>query len=609
MKAKTWKSAKELLDYLNTTYAKIHTTYEDYFWLVAMGDKTLNAKKDTALNAREIFRNDAFLSQQVREYFLKSTETTKVRLGYWKDFFALYQVPEAAKPLKEKINKLETRIESIRSKRKEGYIDPVSGKFIKASINKIRTMIATHDSEQVRRACFDAVQSLATTVLTEYVELVRLRNQYAQVLGYEDFYAYKLAIEEGMKKKDLFPLLDSVYEKTKYGFDSVRALEKKEKPGLRKPWNFSFMFSGSFAKEEDPFFPFEEALTRWGASFNAMGINMKKGAIVLDLLDREGKYNNGFCHWPENVYYINNIRKPGRAQFTCNVVLGVPGQAHQGMVTLFHEGGHAAHLLNEDMADVCIDTEYPPMSTAWAETQSQFLDEVFDSIEWKSRYAKTSNGESYPFEIFERKLRALDAIRPLDAMGYLRVPLFEKMIYEEKNLTTEKVLLFARKITKKCFDFSLDSITILEVPHLYSWETACSYQNYFLAILALTQWRECFYKKYGYIVDNPHVGKEMEKVWKLGASKTFPEFVKLATGTKLSSSAYIKGITRPIKASLKIAKERIETLQKKPHFTKRIDLNTSITMMHGNQKIADNKKGFGAMAETYATWLKTQYKK
>ncbi len=603
---KTFGSAKELLNYLNTTYAKLHTTYEDYFWLSYMGDHSYNEKKDIALKKRDEFRNNEALYEQVKTWLQKSKGESKGRLSDWQRFFSLYQVPSEGKDLKAKIAELETKIEKNRSSRKEGYIDPKSKKFVAASVNKMRSMITTEESEVIRKACFDAVQVIAAENVSDYIELVLLRNAFAKTLGYEDFFAYKLAIEEKMTKKELFSLFDTLYEKTKYGFKNIRALEKN-KPGLRKPWNFSYMMAGSFTKEENPYFPFEEALVRWGRSFAAMGIDYKGGKLVLDLLDRKGKYNNGFCHWPDLVSYKDGKKIPGRSQFTCNVVLDIPGQSNVGMVTLFHEGGHAAHMLSSEMKDVCVNHEYAPMSTAWAETQSMFLDTVFSSIEWTSRYAITAEGAPYPIELYERKLKAVEAMQPLDPMGILRVPAFEKMIYEEKTLTKEKVLAFAKKVGKKYFDFNGDTLMVLEVPHIYSWESSCSYQGYLLAELALAQWRACFYKKYGYIVDNPAIGKEMQKVWKYGGSKTFPEFVKLATGKKLSPDSYIKSITRSVPQTMKLAKDRIETLSKKAPYKKVINLNASIKMVHGKQTIADNKKSFEDMAEKYAKWLKTQY--
>jgi hypothetical protein len=600
-----WNNGKELLDYLNISYAKIHTTFEDYFWTSFMGDHSVNDKKELASKARNEFRAHEGLKNAVEEYLIQSTGTTKDRLKRWQYFFSLYQVPAKARALKEKISVLETTIEKKRTVRKQGYVDPITKKFIKAPINAIRALIVTSENEKMRRACFEAVNTLALDNIDSYIKLVNLRNEYAKMLGYEDFYAFKLMTEEGMTKKELFALFDTIYDKTKFGFKNVRVLEEKM-PGLRKPWNYSHMLAGSFIKEEDPYFPFEESLDRWGRSFAALGIKYQGSTLVFDLLEREGKYNNGFCHWPEVVQFKDGKRIPGRAQLTCNVILGIPGQSAQGLHTLFHEGGHAAHLLNAEMKDVCDNNEYPPVSTAWDETQSMFLDTIFASMEWRSRYAKNHTGETYPFDFFERRVRALHAIKPLGMMGMMRVCNFEKEIYEAKDLTREKVIAAAKKTSKKYTDFSVDSLSVLEVPHIYAWDNACSYHGYALADLALHQWREYFFAKYGYIVDNPHIGKEMKKVWSYGSSKTFPELVHIATGKKLSPMPYVKNVTRSASATLKIAKERIATLSKKPHFSKPINLDAHISIVHGKEIIANNKKSFEDMATTYTAWLKKQ---
>ncbi len=606
---KTWKSAKELLEYLNTRYLKVHRDFEYLFWKVYMGDKTLSAKKDTAEVARENFRTNSNLAQAVDHFLLKAKGEMRTRLEYWKDFFGRYQVPPELVALKKEITELQTRIETKQSTRKEGYIDPYTKKFVPMSRNGMHSLRTTNDDEQIRKACFEATEALSLICIDEYIELVQKKNQYAKALGYEDFYAYKLMLEEKMTKKELFSLWDSIYAKTKYAFANIRTLEK-EKPGLRKPWNFGYMMSGSFVKEADPYFPFEQAVPIWIDTFSRLGVDFRGGKIVLDLLDREGKYNNGFCHWPNPVYYEGSVRKPATAQFTCTLVPGIPGQAASGLHTLFHEGGHAAHLLNADNKDVCMNVEYPPASTAWDETQSMFLDTVNSSIEWRTLYAKNRKGEPYPFDLFMRQSKALHPLRPLDLMGIMMVCNFEKEIYEAKNLTKEKVIAIAKKAYKKHYDRSVESHYPLDVPHIYSWESSCSYHGYGLATLALSQWREYFFKKYGYIVDNPHIGKEMQKVWKYGSIKSFPECVKLATGKKLSPNAYIKNVTMTLAQVQKKAKARIARqvkVKQKP--LKGSELNADIELVHGKQKIADSKKGYKAMTDKYAKWLKTQYKK
>ncbi len=146
----------------------------------------------------------------------------------------------------------------------------------------------------------------------------------------------------------------------------------------------------------------------------------------------------------------------------------------------------------------------------------------------------------------------------------------------------------------------------LDVPHIYSGDNSGGYHWYGLAILALHQWREYFYNKYGYIVDNPNIGTEMCNIWELGATKSFNEFVVLATGEKLKADAYLKNATASLPEILNTAKERIKNLDKaKPHI-KKIDLNAKISMVHGKKKIADNSKSFEDMAEKYKKWLKTQ---
>jgi Zn-dependent oligopeptidase len=602
MSTKKFNTPTELLNYLNTNYSKLHTAYENLFWLSYMGDHSVDQKMTEAMTARDAFRSNQALFDSVKESSKKAKGKEKERLEYWEVFFSKYQTPQELLPQKQKIAELESKIRKYHAERREGYIDPRTKKFVESSTVKMRTIMRTDADEKIRKACFDAMEKLATGAIADYIKLIKIRNEFARALGYEDFYAYKIETEEGMTKKELFKIFDDIYKKTKYAFAHIRTLEQKM-PGLRKPWNFGYMMSGDFTKEEDQYFQFDEALMRWGQSFAALGIDFKEGELTLDLLDRKGKWNNGFCHWPRLVQYKNGQRIPGSSNFTCNVVYGQVGAGSQGIHTLFHEGGHAAHLLNSTQLDVCVNHEYPPMSTAWAETQSMFNDSIFGSIEWKSRYAKNKDGEAYPFELFKRKVEKMHPIFPLNLMGIIFVSHYEKEIYETQDLTQGKVLEIAKRAFKKYFDRTEDSLYVLSVPHIYSFESSAAYHGYGLAELSVSQWRNYFFKKYGYIVDNPNVGKEMERMWKLGASKTFKEFVVLATGKKLSADSFVNDVTKPIPKLLARAKEKIRRLERVKPWTKPITLNASITMVDGKKVIADNKKSFEAMAKKYKEWL------
>ncbi len=601
----TKKSDKDVLSDLNKKYLSVHTKYERLFWQSYMGDHSIDDRFAKAQLARESFRSNETFYNSVMTLLKTAKGNEAHKLSQWAWFFSKYQTPPEVRKIFKNIVTLEKNVHRKLASRTEGYIDPKTKEFLKASRAQMSSMQGTHPDEKIRKACFLALEELAKTCTTELIALVKLRNQYAEALGFEDFYAYKVRTEEDMSKKALFDIFDTIYEKTKFGFDNLRKMEK-ELPGLRKPWNRGFLLSGGFTKETDPYFPFVKALERWGRSFNQLGISYLGGTLQLDLLDRNGKYENGFCHWPELVHFEGKRRFPGSANFTCNVVYGQVGSSEQGYNTLFHEGGHAAHLLNSEETETCVNNEYPPASTAWDETQSMFLDTMLSSVEWATRYAKTADGKSYPFSLYERQVRKLRPLAPLSMNGISSVMYFERALYEETNLTEKRLLAIAKEVYRKFTDTEVDSLRLLSIPHIYSWESSCSYHGYGLAELALFQWREYFYKKFGFIVDNKEVGKEMKAVWKYGSAKTFPECVKLATGKKLSPDAFLKNVTASVDTVLKNAKKRVKRLETVTQGKKPIELNATIQMVHGKKVIATNKKSFEDMTSRYAIWLETQ---
>lgn len=596
------------LNELNAGHLKLHRAFEEAFWLFKMGDHAVKGAMNDAEKARDAFRADARNLERVRAAISDSATSPKEieRLRIWEDFFKLYQTPAELMPLKAEIGELEKDIEQKFATAKEGYIDPHTNAFVPASKVAMRMMMRTNDDEAVRKACFDALEKMATLALGEYVAVVRLRNEFARALGFDDYYAYHVHVSEGMAKEQIFKLFSEIYERTKYGLEDIRKLEAERMPGLRKPWNFDYMMAGSFTLEENPYYDFADALLRWGRSFAALGIDFQGGTLQLDLLQRGGKFNNGFCHYPDLVHFESGNRYPGAADFTCNVVYGQPGAGEQGHNTLFHEGGHAADRLASEQEETCLNTEWPPASNAWAETHSQFMDAMFSSIEWRTRYAKNKEGLPYPLDLFERKVRKLRILAPMSLYGIMFVSEFEKIVYETEDLDAEKVERIAKDMRRKYMDYTEDSLWALTVPHIYSSDSSAYSHAYGLAELALEQWRDYFYEKYGYIVDNPSVGKEMREVWKLGSLKTFGEFVKLATGKELSADGFIQNATMDADAYVARGKERIARLASVHEWNGPVQLNAVIKMVHGKETVADNSVSFEAMAEQYASWLNAQ---
>ena len=48
--------------------------------------------------------------------------------------------------------------------------------------------------------------------------------------------------------------------------------------------------------------PRQDAVDVWARTFAGLGIGYRGATMRLDLCDREGKYSNGFCHWPQPAW-------------------------------------------------------------------------------------------------------------------------------------------------------------------------------------------------------------------------------------------------------------------------------------------------------------------
>jgi len=107
-------------------------------------------------------------------------------------------------------------------------------------------------------------------------------------------------------------------------------------------------------------------------TFAALGITYSGAEAKLDLLDRPGKYANGFCHWPQPVYRkADGAFVTSKTDFTSLAIPSDPGSGFTALTTLLHEGGHAAHYANIDQASPFCSQERPPFSVALAEVRTR----------------------------------------------------------------------------------------------------------------------------------------------------------------------------------------------------------------------------------------------
>ena len=120
----------------------------------------------------------------------------------------------------------------------------------------------------------------------------------------------------------------------------------------------------------------------------------------LDLLDREKKYSNGFCHWPVPAWTRpDGTHVPSRTNFTSLADPTAVGSGLTALATLMHEAGHAAHFANICQPSPLFSQERAPTSVAYAENQSMFLDSLVGDAAWRAKYACDTEGSPIPLSL------------------------------------------------------------------------------------------------------------------------------------------------------------------------------------------------------------------
>jgi hypothetical protein len=600
------------LDDLADEYLRLHQKKERLFWTTKMGTSQDHEAYEQAEVATRRFLGDAGRLAALRDLSRQPmTEDQRKVLEGWIEFFARNTLEgEEAQQHEKAMIEAEGALERHRTAMELGYVQPASGEFVRASSLVLGNMLRSDPDEARRKAAWEGLRSIETFVLDHgFCDIVRRRNALARALGHVDYYEYKVRKDEGFSKARLFELLDDLVARTT---DAARAELNtlKDRDGIdgTLPWNYTYLTSGSLAAEKEPYFQFEDSLERWGRSFAAMGIRYRSASLTLDLVDRPGKYENGFMHGPTPAFRRRGQWLPAEINFTANAVPGQVGAGHVAMVTLFHEGGHAAHFANVVTDAPCFSQEFAPTSTAFAETQSMFMDSLLSDADWQSRYACDAQGRPIPFELIERDLRQRQPSLASGLRRMLTICYFEKAMYElgDDEITPDRLLRLAREVERDLLFFELGSPRpILSVPHLLSNDSSAYYHGYVLATMALEQTKDHFLRTYGHIVDNPRIGPDLaQKYWEPGNAIGFFDYVERLTGEPLSADALVWHVSRTPDQAVEAAHEAVARLAETPRFDGPVELDCRLAVVHGTQQVVQPDQDFASGIATFRQWVR-----
>ncbi len=604
-------AAKHYLNTLNADYLAVHRRKEDLFWTTYMGTSDDHKGSAEAESSWVAFISNTDRLTEIRAQLDGMTEgddaATKVGLQGWLALFeANVLETEAAKSLKAELIKAEGELFEARQAYTMTYVDQM-GETQEGSSPVLSANIGSNENESVRESSHQALLDLEQWVLNNgFIELVKLRNQFAKAQGYRTFFDYSVQKTEQMSTEELFVILDDFEQRTRDGnLDSIQALREKHGESALKAHNFRFTWGGDSTRELDPYVPFSKSLRQWVDSFSRLNIDYSEAVLTLDLLDRKGKYANGFCHAPVPAFYDQSQWVPAVVNFTSLAKPSQVGSGYDGLGTLFHEGGHAAHFANVKMNAPCFSQEFAPSSMAFAETQSMFLDSLITDGDWLKLYAKDKDGNVIPDSIIEKGISERQPFRSYGERGILVVPYFERALYEleEDQLNAESITCLARAMELKILGLKTATRPLLSIPHLLSDESACSYQGYLMANMAVYQTRAYFIERFGYLTDNPEIGPLLsEHYWRPGNSISHDASIRALTGEGfnakfLADECNLSTTQAWEREQRKIAQAKTRVV---PATQK---LNASIRVVDGDKVLASNEVSNETMCEEFERYV------
>jgi hypothetical protein len=616
----TMSDARAFFDALNREYVAVHEAKEDLFWSTYMGTsedhdgfaRAESAFKDFVSSPSRLAAARQHLASIASEPATPDMQPVVHGLRGWVALFEAHVIEgDEARRLMHDIVREEAALFARNREHTPRHVND-RGEVEIATLSSLGTNLSTNPVEDRRRSSFEALRGIEQWVLDNgFLDIVRLRNRFARAQGFDNYFDLKLRKNERMTVAQLMSILDDFLARTdaasRRTFDALRAQHGE---AALRPWNVRFFATGGVVRQMDPYLPFGSALRRWVQSFRRLGIGFRGATLQLDLLERPGKYQNGFCHGPVPAW-LNDAGAwiAAHINFTADAKPDQVGSGLRAINTLFHEGGHAAHFANIVQNAPCFSQEYAPTSMAYAETQSMFCDSLINDADWLKTYARTDAGDTIPDDLIRQRVASSQPMRAFEQRSLAVVPYFESAMYamRDADLTPDAVRALARETERRVLGIESPR-PLLAIPHLLNQESAASYQGYLLAEMAVQQTRAFFLRRDGYLADNPAIGPALAAhYWAPGNSVDHETTLRSLTGEGFSARYLADACNMSVDEVWAHAARLIAEAAERPLSEPAASLDADIRIVHGAEVLADSTDGEEAMCARFEAWVRNHY--
>lgn len=329
--------ARAFVDRLTTRIHPAITEYSEAYWKLA----TRGTPEDRAAVERlgaaytYLFIDDPAEWETIRHLFAERTVIGDEELRRSVErLYRMYAAEQVAPEHVERSAALEASLNDLYTNFR-GTLDgqPVSD-------NQIKTVLQNETDSEVRREAWETSKQIGAAAHDDLLELLRLRNLSARALGFRDYYAQALNLQE-IDEAELFALLEDLEVRTREPFRAVKAeidAALAARYGIPvsdlRSWHYNDPFfqepPRTGAVELDGLFADQDLIALATSTYDGIGLEVRDILARSDLFEREHKDQHAFCthvdRSTDDVRVLCNLRPDAR-----------------WMETLLHELGHGVY--------------------------------------------------------------------------------------------------------------------------------------------------------------------------------------------------------------------------------------------------------------------------
>jgi peptidyl-dipeptidase A len=404
--------------------------------------------------------------------------------------------------------------------------------------NKVEETLKSSTDTKLLKDVWMAHKKIGSVVSADIIKLVKLRNELAKKLGFNNYHEMSLKLNE-QDPEDILKVFNELDSLTSNGFLSLKSdmddyfvKRYKIKKEELMPWHYQNRFFQEAPKiytvDLDKYFEKQDIVKLTKDYYTSIGLDITDMLANSDLFEKPGKNQHAFC---------TDIDNKGDVRVLCNVT-----QSENWMNTMLHEYGHAVY-------EKYMDTSLPwilrnPAHTFTTEAIAQLFGRFSSNPQWMLDMKIIDEKEKA--KIAEESFKSLRLQMIVFSRWSQVMYRFEKSLYEnpDQDLNklwwdlVEKYQSLKRPEGRNEPDWA-SKIHIASSP--------CYYHNYLLGELLASQ-------LYYYIgnnilkvkditnqsfVNKPEVGKYLvENVFSVGAKYFWNDMIEKATGEKLTAKYY-----------------------------------------------------------------------